>query len=308
MDWQPGEFLDADQRWIVCSIHGATYEPADGRCVGGPCGRARLTPVPVQEHDGQVYWYPSRRHPARALRHSGQRKPAMSSSPDDSTRRRPAAARCRAPARGARAGRSRRWIAMQLLEPAAQRTPLARLLPPGLAGTGAGRGLGPVCRPLRSDRAEHTAHGAGGSARRDRRRQRSQRRGAGLGAEERLRGPGRAGRGAAHQLARRQPGAERHRQRRDPAPEGPAQQEGLRRGRGGLRLRGLLHRRGRRRDLRRQGQHRGQHRRADGRLRLHRVDGQARHRTPAAHRGREQGHARPLQPRRARSRRPTPRP
>ena len=28
MDWQPGEFLDADRRWIVCSIHGATYEPA----------------------------------------------------------------------------------------------------------------------------------------------------------------------------------------------------------------------------------------------------------------------------------------
>ena len=60
MDWQPGEFLDADKRWIVCSIHGATYEPANGRCVGGPCGRARLTPVAVQEHDGQVYWYPSR--------------------------------------------------------------------------------------------------------------------------------------------------------------------------------------------------------------------------------------------------------
>ena len=33
MDWQPGEFLDADKRWIICSIHGATYEPADGRCV-----------------------------------------------------------------------------------------------------------------------------------------------------------------------------------------------------------------------------------------------------------------------------------
>ena len=23
MDWQPGEFLDSDQRFIVCSIHGA---------------------------------------------------------------------------------------------------------------------------------------------------------------------------------------------------------------------------------------------------------------------------------------------
>ncbi|MBC7940166.1 MAG: Rieske 2Fe-2S domain-containing protein [Chitinophagaceae bacterium] len=60
MDWQPGEFLDADRRFIVCSMHGAAYQPEDGRCVGGPCGRGRLTPVAVREHDGQVYWLPSR--------------------------------------------------------------------------------------------------------------------------------------------------------------------------------------------------------------------------------------------------------
>ena len=59
MDWQPGEFLDHDKRWIVCAIHGATYEPADGRCVGGPCGRARLIPVQIDELDGQACWYPS---------------------------------------------------------------------------------------------------------------------------------------------------------------------------------------------------------------------------------------------------------
>ena len=59
MDWQPGEFLDADRRWILCSIHGASYEPASGRCAGGPCGRGRLTPLAVQEQGGQVYWYPS---------------------------------------------------------------------------------------------------------------------------------------------------------------------------------------------------------------------------------------------------------
>ena len=60
MDWQPGEFLDVDKRWILCSIHGAAYEPADGRCVGGPCGRGRLTPLDLRESDGRVYWYPSR--------------------------------------------------------------------------------------------------------------------------------------------------------------------------------------------------------------------------------------------------------
>ncbi len=60
LDWQPGEFLDADRRWILCSIHGASYEPTDGRCVGGPCGRGRLTPLATREQGGQVYWYPSR--------------------------------------------------------------------------------------------------------------------------------------------------------------------------------------------------------------------------------------------------------
>jgi nitrite reductase/ring-hydroxylating ferredoxin subunit len=60
MDWQPGEFLDDSKRWILCSIHGAAYEPADGRCVGGPCGRGRLKALQVEERDGQVYWYPSR--------------------------------------------------------------------------------------------------------------------------------------------------------------------------------------------------------------------------------------------------------
>lgn len=60
MDWQPGEFLDADREVILCSIHGAAYEPAGGRCVGGPCGRGHLTALTVTERDGQVSWYPSR--------------------------------------------------------------------------------------------------------------------------------------------------------------------------------------------------------------------------------------------------------
>jgi nitrite reductase/ring-hydroxylating ferredoxin subunit len=59
MDWIEGQFLDADARYIVCSIHGATYEPRDGRCIGGPCGRGHLTPIDVRESQGRVAWYPS---------------------------------------------------------------------------------------------------------------------------------------------------------------------------------------------------------------------------------------------------------
>lgn len=61
MDWNIGEFLDAEGRRIVCSIHGASYEPASGRCVGGPCGRQALLKVAVSEADGTVTWYPDAR-------------------------------------------------------------------------------------------------------------------------------------------------------------------------------------------------------------------------------------------------------
>lgn len=60
MDWQPGEFLDSERQFIICSIHGAVYEPLTGRCAGGPCGRGRLSTIDVEERDGQVYWFPSR--------------------------------------------------------------------------------------------------------------------------------------------------------------------------------------------------------------------------------------------------------
>ena len=59
MDWQPGEFLDSGKEYILCSIHGAAYDPRNGRCVAGPCGRGKLTLLQVEERDGEVYWYPS---------------------------------------------------------------------------------------------------------------------------------------------------------------------------------------------------------------------------------------------------------
>lgn len=59
MDWQYGKFLDSGRDFIMCSIHGASYNPSNGRCVGGPCGRGSLTKLRVEERDQQVYWYPS---------------------------------------------------------------------------------------------------------------------------------------------------------------------------------------------------------------------------------------------------------
>ena len=60
LDWQPGEFLDADREFILCSIHGAAYAPKTGRCIGGPCGRGGLLPIDVVEREGAVWWLPTR--------------------------------------------------------------------------------------------------------------------------------------------------------------------------------------------------------------------------------------------------------
>jgi len=54
LDWQEGKFFDADHNYLVCSTHGALYDPASGRCVSGPCRGAALTAVAVQELDGEV--------------------------------------------------------------------------------------------------------------------------------------------------------------------------------------------------------------------------------------------------------------
>jgi nitrite reductase/ring-hydroxylating ferredoxin subunit len=55
LDWNPGEFFDADKLYLICATHGALYEPATGLCVAGPCLGARLAPVTVSERDGNIY-------------------------------------------------------------------------------------------------------------------------------------------------------------------------------------------------------------------------------------------------------------
>jgi nitrite reductase/ring-hydroxylating ferredoxin subunit len=83
LDWIPGEFLDHDRQVIVCTIHGAEYDPASGRCLGGPCGRGSLLTVTVKESDEQVYWYPSRdvRAPAPLAPADVSRTPAVEAIP-----------------------------------------------------------------------------------------------------------------------------------------------------------------------------------------------------------------------------------
>ena len=56
LDWQEGVFFDSTGSVLICSTHGATYEPASGRCVGGPCHGAGLVKLRLEERDGAVYF------------------------------------------------------------------------------------------------------------------------------------------------------------------------------------------------------------------------------------------------------------
>ena len=55
LDWQPGQFFDMQGLYLMCSTHGATYDPASGSCTGGPCRGRGLVPLSVIETDGQIF-------------------------------------------------------------------------------------------------------------------------------------------------------------------------------------------------------------------------------------------------------------
>lgn len=55
LDWLAGKFFDNEGGHLVCSTHGATYDPVSGRCVGGPCRGGGLARLAVFERDRLIY-------------------------------------------------------------------------------------------------------------------------------------------------------------------------------------------------------------------------------------------------------------
>ena len=54
LDWNPGKFFDSEGLVLICSVHGASYDPSSGKCVGGPCHRG-LEKLAIEESEGKVY-------------------------------------------------------------------------------------------------------------------------------------------------------------------------------------------------------------------------------------------------------------
>jgi nitrite reductase/ring-hydroxylating ferredoxin subunit len=67
LDWNEGQFFESSGLYLMCSTHGAIYDPETGRCAGGPCRGGSLRPIAVVEHGGKIYWQPDDYlRPARA--------------------------------------------------------------------------------------------------------------------------------------------------------------------------------------------------------------------------------------------------
>jgi len=53
LDYAPGKFLLKNDT-LICAVHGATFNQADGTCVAGPCRGACLRAVAVRVEAGGV--------------------------------------------------------------------------------------------------------------------------------------------------------------------------------------------------------------------------------------------------------------
>ena len=54
LDFVPGNFLDLNKEYILCSSHGALFRISDGYCISGPCLGKNLQPVASKIEGGQI--------------------------------------------------------------------------------------------------------------------------------------------------------------------------------------------------------------------------------------------------------------
>ena len=56
LEWRPDDFLDMDNTFIQCSVHGALFVIDSGDCAGGPCNGQGLKSLDIKIDDnGDIY-------------------------------------------------------------------------------------------------------------------------------------------------------------------------------------------------------------------------------------------------------------
>ncbi|MGH8401563.1 MAG: Rieske (2Fe-2S) protein [Gammaproteobacteria bacterium] len=57
LNWKPDAFLTRDRSLIMCSAHGALFEPESGDCVAGPCTGRTLDRLRVAVEQDEIVAY-----------------------------------------------------------------------------------------------------------------------------------------------------------------------------------------------------------------------------------------------------------
>jgi nitrite reductase/ring-hydroxylating ferredoxin subunit len=57
LDYAPGKFLLKNDT-LICAVHGATFNQADGLCIAGPCRGEHLREIALQVRDGAIHLVP----------------------------------------------------------------------------------------------------------------------------------------------------------------------------------------------------------------------------------------------------------
>jgi len=55
LDWNPDQFLDLDNNYIMCANHGALFEIHSGFCIYGPCKAQSLKSASFTLQDNNIY-------------------------------------------------------------------------------------------------------------------------------------------------------------------------------------------------------------------------------------------------------------
>lgn len=57
LNWQPNKCFDSSEKYLICSLHGALFQPDDGLCIYGPCTGESLKPLELEiEGDDIFIW------------------------------------------------------------------------------------------------------------------------------------------------------------------------------------------------------------------------------------------------------------
>ena len=55
LNWQPDVYLDFEEVYIQCAVHGARFEVETGFCVWGPCVNQSLEAIAIKVERNKIY-------------------------------------------------------------------------------------------------------------------------------------------------------------------------------------------------------------------------------------------------------------